>query len=183
MKDCVTTKLDTCYNCGKSIGAGAVGTYGLPGLYCSQACMDAYDKRVSTNITRLVPAEKANAAIETADLNRMMTEQKEQSFLPKQIHEVISTLQETFIAKNKEYKGSHSDVFRNFNLGAELQKESPEQTLLGYVNKQVVSLFDAKHVNPERLKDEAFVWEKAKDIAIYMIILMAMVRENTHASK
>jgi hypothetical protein len=91
---------------------------------------------------------------------------------------IINMLAEVFQQKNVEYKGSHPDVFRNFTLGSRLQDESPEQTLLGYVNKQIVSLFDAKHVNPERLKDIGFVEEKAKDIAIYMIILIAMVRKN-----
>jgi len=93
------------------------------------------------------------------------------------IEQVISELQFTFAKKQKEYKGSTRDDFRNFNQGAALSSETPEQTLLGYVNKQIVSLFDAKNHNPERLTDVNFINEKAGDIAVYMIILMAMVRE------
>jgi hypothetical protein len=92
------------------------------------------------------------------------------------IEEIFTELEAVFTAKQKEYKGGHADTFRNFNQGGKLQNETPEQTLLGYVNKQIVSLFDAKNVNPERLQDVAFVDEKAKDIIIYHIILMAMVR-------
>jgi hypothetical protein len=94
-----------------------------------------------------------------------------------QISAIFSELQEVFVAKQEEYKGEHVDVFRNFTQGAKLQDETPQETLLGYVNKQIVSLFDAKNINPKRLTDENFVDEKAKDIAIYMVILMAMVRQ------
>jgi len=97
--------------------------------------------------------------------------------------DTMAELETIFFQKQKEYKGEHPDVFRNFNQGAVLQHETPEQTLLGYVNKQMVSLMDAKHVNPERLSDPEFVIEKAKDIAVYMVILMAMVRSKHDRAK
>lgn len=93
------------------------------------------------------------------------------------VQEVLNDLRAQFEAKNKEYKGATNDRWRNFSQGGELQSETPEQTLLGYVSKQVVNLFDAKKHNPERLTDVAFINEKAGDIAVYMIILMSMVRE------
>jgi len=92
------------------------------------------------------------------------------------ILQVIDDLKKQFNIKQKEYKGASDDVFRNFNQGAKLNGESPEATLLGYVNKQIVSLFDAKNINPDRLNDVDFINEKAGDIATYMIILMGMVR-------
>lgn len=94
------------------------------------------------------------------------------------VQQVLKELEAQFNTKQKEYKASTADTYRNFNQGAILQSETPEQTLLGYVNKQIVNLFDAKHNNPERLKDIAFINEKAGDIAVYMIILISMVREN-----
>ena len=94
------------------------------------------------------------------------------------INEVFTELQELFLVKQKEYKAASDSVFRNFEQGANLSGESPEETLLGYVNKQIVSLFDAKKTNPERLRDVNFIDEKAGDIAVYMIILRAMVRYN-----
>lgn len=93
------------------------------------------------------------------------------------IDRVINDLSDIFKKKNIEYKGSTKDQFRNFNQGASLSDEMPEQVLLGYVNKQIVNLYDAKNHNPERLNDVDFINEKAGDIAVYMIILMAMVRE------
>lgn len=93
------------------------------------------------------------------------------------IEQVLTELKAQFERKNAEYKGATVDRYRNFNQGAALQSETPEQTLLGYVNKQIVNLYDAKHHNPERLTDVAFINEKAGDIAVYMVILMAMVRE------
>lgn len=97
--------------------------------------------------------------------------------IPKPIQSVIDDLTELFKVKNVEYKGNTPDLFRNFNQGAALSSETPEQVLLGYVNKQIVSLYDAKNHHPERLLDDSFVNEKAGDIAVYMILLMAMVRE------
>jgi hypothetical protein len=93
------------------------------------------------------------------------------------IQTVLREMGEQFDMKNQEYKGATGDTYRNFNQGGVLQSESPQQTLLGYVNKQIVNLFDAKQHNPERLSDVAFINEKAGDIAVYMIILIAMVRE------
>lgn len=93
------------------------------------------------------------------------------------IDKVIQDLSDIFKKKNIEYKGATQDKFRNFNQGASLSDEMPEQVLLGYVNKQIVNLYDAKNHNPERLNDVDFINEKAGDIAVYMIILMAMVRE------
>ena len=93
------------------------------------------------------------------------------------IDRVIQDLSDIFKKKNIEYKGSTQDQFRNFNQGALLSNELPEQVLLGYVNKQIVNLYDAKNNNPERLTDIKFIEEKAGDIAVYMIILMAMARE------
>lgn len=93
------------------------------------------------------------------------------------IDSVINDITALFALKNKEYKGATKDKFRNFNQGALLSDELPEQVLLGYVNKQIVNLYDAKNNNPERLTDIDFIEEKAGDIAVYMIILMAMARE------
>lgn len=93
------------------------------------------------------------------------------------IDSVINDLMALFALKNQEYKGATKDKFRNFNQGALLSGELPEQVLLGYVNKQIVNLYDAKNNNPERLTDIDFIEEKAGDIAVYMIILMAMARE------
>ena len=93
------------------------------------------------------------------------------------IDSIINDLTALFAKKNQEYKGATCDKFRNFNQGALLSGELPEQVLLGYVNKQIVNLYDAKNNNPERLTDINFIEEKAGDIAVYMIILMAMARE------
>lgn len=92
--------------------------------------------------------------------------------------EIADRARDQFIVKQHEYK-TEADCFRNFNQGALLQNESPEQALLGYTVKQIVSLLDAKHVHPERLMDREFVEEKAGDIQVYMHILrmMALVRK------
>jgi hypothetical protein len=96
--------------------------------------------------------------------------------IPSPIQQVIDDLTAKFAKKNIQYKGNTDDLFRNFNQGAKLQSESPQQTLLGYVNKQIVNIMDAKNHNPERLSDVAFINEVAGDIAVYMVILMAMVQ-------
>ena len=101
--------------------------------------------------------------------------------IPQPIQEVFDDLIAQFATKNREYQGNTQDLFRNFNQGATLSSETPEQVLLGYVNKQIVSLYDAKNHHPERLTDAKFVNEKAGDIAVYMVLLMAMVRSKAIA--
>ena len=90
---------------------------------------------------------------------------------------VLKEIEDLFKKKQQEYKGETKDNYRNFNQGAMLASELPQQTLLGYAEKQVVSLYDAKMNHVDRLNDITFIEEKAKDIALYMIILIAMVRE------
>ena len=133
--------------------------------FCSGVCAWAFE--ASTALNRKMD-----------DLEIETTKNYNKETLTPEIATVIDMLTAVFQTKQVEYKGNHPDIFRNFNQGAALQGESPEETLLGYVNKQIVSLYDAKKTNPERLKDIDFVEEKAKDIAIYMIILIAMVRRN-----
>lgn len=101
--------------------------------------------------------------------------------IPQPIQEVFDDLIAQFATKNQEYQGNTQDLFRNFNQGAALSSETPEQVLLGYVNKQIVSLYDAKNHHPERLQDAKFVNEKAGDIAVYMVLMMAMVRSKAIA--
>src|SRR6185369_16348388 len=92
------------------------------------------------------------------------------------VNEVLGSLQDKFRVKNGEYR-TDRDRGANFTDGAALQGETPEQALIGYVSKQMVSLCAAKHQHTERLTDPAFIEEKAGDVAVYMIILLAMTRE------
>jgi hypothetical protein len=131
-----------------------------------------YPDRVAGSLIGAYLPEMSTHNIGTAFLKEPATHKSDSEY----IDEVFAELKATFLSKQKEYKGAHEDIFRNFNQGGLLQHETPEQTILGYVNKQIVSLFDAKSINPERLQDVTFVDEKAKDVAVYMIILMAMVR-------
>lgn len=98
--------------------------------------------------------------------------------IPQPIQEVFDDLIAQFATKNKEYQGNTQDLLRNFNQGAALSSETPGQVLLGYVNKQIVNLYDAKNHHPERLTDVNFINEKAGDVAVYMVLLMAMVKTN-----
>lgn len=93
------------------------------------------------------------------------------------VEEVLKDLELQFQKKNQEYATPQSR-WANFTDGAVLQGETPEQVLLGYTAKQIVNLFAAKS-NPQKLLDVEFINEKAGDIAVYMIILMAMVREKS----
>lgn len=97
--------------------------------------------------------------------------------IPTSIQHVFDYIMAKFAEKNKEYKGGTPDPFRNFTQGAKLSGETPQEVLLGYMNKQIVSLYDAPEYNPERMESVVFIDEKAGDIAVYCIILIAMVRE------
>lgn len=99
--------------------------------------------------------------------------------IPEPVQGVFDDLIAKFAVKNKEYKGGASDPFRNFNQGAQLSGKTPEESLLGYMEKQIVNLYDAPKHNPERMSDVAFIDEKAGDIAVYCVLLMAMVRSKS----
>lgn len=91
-----------------------------------------------------------------------------------EIKKILAEIEATFAKKNEEYAGSYTDPFRNFTQAAKLNDESPEEALWGFVSKQIVSMADLVKT-PEKLTVPV-VNEKAGDIAVYMLILMAMTR-------
>lgn len=72
--------------------------------------------------------------------------------------------------KVKEYKNT-DDRFENFTEGAKLNNNTREQTLWGYVTKQIVSVSSILRTKTNYSK----IREKAMDIIIYMVILIDMI--------
>ena len=73
-----------------------------------------------------------------------------------------------------EYTGI-DDRLLNFKLAATLQRCTPEQALLGFVAKHIVSVYDT--INRGYKRDETYWKEKLGDIINYCILLSALIKE------
>ena len=90
------------------------------------------------------------------------------------IAEMIEHSQSVLLAKYDEY--ATEDHFHNFNVASVLQGQTPEQALIGMMDKHVVSVHDL--VNKQATGEEISfdTWrEKIGDNINYLLILWAMV--------
>ena len=90
------------------------------------------------------------------------------------IKEMILNCKSLLIEKHREY--ATSDDFHNFNVAAKLQGVTPEQALIGMMDKHVVSIHDLVNNAAEgRVIPEDLWREKIGDNINYLLILWAMV--------
>jgi hypothetical protein len=86
----------------------------------------------------------------------------------------------TLIEKGKKYSRMEGDRLSQFHKAAQLLKTIPEQTLLGFVTKHIITIFDwvselEDPSLPDRTKEE---WEeKIGDVIAYMILLGALLED------
>lgn len=90
------------------------------------------------------------------------------------IESMIGHCGRTLLKKHKEY--ATEDDFHNFNVAAALQHITPQQALIGMMDKHVVSVHDLVNEHAEGREVSAEVWrEKIGDNINYLLILWAMV--------
>ena len=90
------------------------------------------------------------------------------------IEDMISYCGDTLISKHWEY--ATEDDFHNFNVAAKLQDVTPEQALIGMMDKHVVSIHDLVNAAAEGRTVSEDLWrEKIGDNINYLLILWAMV--------
>lgn len=90
------------------------------------------------------------------------------------INTMIGHCQELLHIKNDEY--ATADHFHNFKVAAQLQGITPEQALIGMMDKHVVSVHDLVNEQAEGMEIPAEVWlEKIGDNINYLLILYAMI--------
>ena len=103
---------------------------------------------------------------------------------------ILKDIENLLITKGKEYTLDNNDKLCNFKQSALLQHIIPEKVLLGYVSKHIIALFnkvdtlissneamfDYKNVS---IKDYNKFHEYIKDIIVYMLLLLALLKERT----
>ena len=94
----------------------------------------------------------------------------------KAVEGIIAHCKDTLLQKHKEY--ATEDDFHNFNVAAALQHITPEQALIGMMDKHVVSVHDLVNEHAEGRQVTAEKWrEKIGDNINYLLILWAMVEK------
>lgn len=92
------------------------------------------------------------------------------------IESMIGHCGQILLKKHKEY--ATEDEFHNFNVAAALQDVTPQQALIGMMDKHVVSVHDLVNEHAEGRNIPADVWrEKIGDNINYLLILWAMVEK------
>lgn len=110
----------------------------------------------------------------------------------KLVEECIEIIRKSLSTKGVEYAGGNEDRLVNFKRGGEMKMTTPEDALIGYYLKHLVSIFEIIDqiteenkkigliyaVNPEHLN---IFWktieEKIKDLINYPILLKALLKE------
>ena len=94
----------------------------------------------------------------------------------KAVEGIIAHCKDTLLKKHKEY--ATEDDFHNFNVAAALQHITPEQALIGMMDKHVVSVHDLVNEPAEGRQVTAEKWrEKIGDNINYLLILWAMIEK------
>ena len=94
----------------------------------------------------------------------------------KAVEGIIAHCKDTLLKKHKEY--ATEDDFHNFNVAAALQHITPEQALIGMMDKHVVSVHDLVNEHAEGRQVTAEKWrEKIGDNINYLLILWAMIEK------
>jgi len=114
------------------------------------------------------------------------------------INEVIETIKKTLKSKGKEYVMENDDRFINFKRGAKVKGTTPEDVLLGYWLKHLISIFDIIDkitienkksglmfiINPKNINiPEEIVNEKIGDAINYLILLKGLLKERYYYGK
>lgn len=90
------------------------------------------------------------------------------------IQDMMAYCYQLLLRKHQEY--ANEDDFHNFRCAASLQGVTPEQALIGMMDKHVVSIHDLVNAAAEgRLVSEDLWREKISDNINYLLILWAMV--------
>lgn len=88
----------------------------------------------------------------------------------------VDICREMLVDKRNEYASDH-DVLINFKNGALVNRNTPKQTLKGYLTKHIVSIYDM--IDAEEVSSLEKWDEKLTDAINYLILLKALVIEET----
>lgn len=105
-----------------------------------------------------------------------MTQERFNEIVDKQILKIKDIL----IKKTAEYN-LESDRLSIFKHAAQLEQRTPEQALLGFVAKQITSLYEM--VNSNKSYSEVVWDEKITDIICYQILLKGLLIDEDKIQK
>ena len=104
-----------------------------------------------------------------------MTNKEFDILLEKRISRILIMMK----SKAKEY--AREDRLANFKAGAKIGRTTPEQCLLGYMNKHLVSMIDiVEDINNGIRPSDEYVEEKLGDVVNYVILLEMLIKERNN---
>ena len=100
------------------------------------------------------------------------------------VEERVEKIKSILISKAKEY-ASDTDRLHNFKVAARVDNESPEKALWGMAKKHLVCIMDmvsdTNGIHKMNITRE-YIDEKIGDMANYMILLEALLKERVVAN-
>lgn len=95
------------------------------------------------------------------------------------IDQTLSDIRELLLKKGKEYR-RNNNPFHNFERGAEINGNTREEVLQGFLLKHLISVEDMRNDLKLGIPPNIYqVNEKYNDVSVYFLIEKAMMIENT----
>lgn len=127
---------------------------------------NAYDEKMKRNLERI--GLTCSCREHTSESTESRSEYE------KAVEGMIHHCSEVLLSKHAEY--ATEDDFHNFNVAASMQGITPEQALIGMMDKHVVSVHDLVNEAAEGKIVHSDTWkEKIGDNINYLLLLWAMV--------
>jgi hypothetical protein len=100
------------------------------------------------------------------------------------VDEILDETRSMLIRKGIEYSAASPDRLHNFKQAGKIENRIPEQVLISFMTKHIVSVYDLVDQLSNGSLAELHVWrEKCGDIRNYLILLEALVAERFEDKK
>lgn len=101
----------------------------------------------------------------------------------KVVEDELSRVEKVLVKKQKEYN-LDADRLSVFKTGAAMSGDSPEKVLYGFLLKHLISFRDMVNATDKGEKFTEDLWhEKLTDIHNYLILLMALLKDDDRFKK
>lgn len=102
----------------------------------------------------------------------------------KVINDIQNRISNTLVVKGKEYAVSNEDRLHNFNVGAEITKQSRERVLDGFLLKHYISYRDMLNsIDNGKLPTIEYLEEKIGDMLVYLMLFEASIKDKISKQK
>lgn len=101
----------------------------------------------------------------------------------KVIEDIQNRIYNTIIIKAREYS-RNEDRLHNFNIGADISKQSRERVLDGFLLKHYISYRDMLNdIDNNKLPSVEYLEEKIGDMLVYLMLFEASVKDKISKEK